>query len=87
MSVKAAQVTVDNTADLLASSDVGGQQVIIRNAGAAAVFIGPSTVSTANGYELSANGGTVDIVLGQNEEIYGICATSSRVDVLRIAAD
>jgi len=87
MAVKAAQVTVDTSADKLAESDIGGQQVIVRNAVGAAVFLGGTNAVTAGtGFELPV-GGMIDIILGQHEELWAICATSTRVDVLRFSAD
>ena len=79
MAVSSSQVSGGTSATLI-FSDAGGMagfQVTLKNKGAAAVFLGPSGVTTGNGYELAAN----DVLTREcapGEEIFGIAASGSQ---------
>lgn len=75
MAVSSGQVSVGTSATSIVSAS-NGASVRVRNAGSAAVFLGPSGVTTSNGYELAA-GSAVDLVLEAGEEVFGIVATGS----------
>lgn len=77
MAARGIRVTVATSATKLngASSDsVAGQSFLVRNRGAASVFLGGSTVTTAAGYELLAD---ESLALDVNEDVYGICASGT----------
>lgn len=75
-------VSVTTAATLLASVD-GVAEVVIKNAGAASVFLGGSGVTTATGLELAA-GATLTVQV--DEELYGIVAAGTAdAQVLRRA--
>ena len=90
MSVTAAQVSVATSATALNavdSDDSPFNSNLFRNKHAtASVFLGPSTVTTANGFELAA-GEAVSVDLRGGEILYGIVATgTATVHVLRAGA-
>lgn len=75
--IAAKQVSVGVAATSLhADSGNFGASLKVKNAGAASVFLGPSTVTTANGYELAVDE-VVDVALGAGEELFGIVAAST----------
>jgi hypothetical protein len=75
----AARVTVASTATLVSTgSTTGGSSVLIRNAGAASVYLGAVAVTTATGFELPA-GDAITVPLGPSEPVYGIVTTGTVV--------
>lgn len=78
MSVQAKQVSVGVAATSLHAETGGipGARLKLKNAGGASVFLGPSDVTPATGYEL-ATGEVTDVVLGGGEELFGIVAAAS----------
>jgi hypothetical protein len=76
--VIAARVTVTTSPTIISqnSSDVG--PLLIKNKGAASVFLGGASVTPETGYELEA-AEAVSITLGSNEAIYGIVASGTVV--------
>lgn len=76
MAVQADQVSVGTSATSLLTSGVAGARVLIRNAGAASVFLGASDVTTGTGFEL-ATGETVELPVPSGSEVFGIVATGS----------
>lgn len=87
MAVAAAQVSVGTSATVLNAVDADPQSVLVRSPSAAttSVYVGPSTVTTGNGFELPA-GGSLSMDLAAGEQLYGIVASGTQtVHVLRAA--
>ena len=89
-----AQVAVGTSAtSVLAPSTLGGapgssikgpKSSVITNQGSASVFLGGSTVTTGNGYELKA-GLSITVDISGGDTLYGVCASGTvRVDVLAV---
>lgn len=76
MAVSAAQVTVGTTATSILAVGVAGTRVLVKNAGAASVFLGPASVTTGNGFELGT-GDTVEVPLTAGAGLFGIVATGT----------
>jgi hypothetical protein len=77
-------VTVTTSATLLADAPGNPEDVTVRNAdAAAAVSVGPSNVTTANGFEVPA-GSAVSLTLNAGEALYGIGAASVVCHVLEV---
>lgn len=73
---RATRVNVGAAAVRLASGRNAGDtdtDVLIRNRGAASIFLGNDDVTTATGYEVGA-GESVGIQLGAGEPLYAIAA-------------
>ena len=78
MSLNGSVVTVAATATVIATGKVGASWVYLHApAGGNTIFVGPSTVTTANGYELH-KGETGTFWLAENDVLYGIVATSTQ---------
>jgi hypothetical protein len=71
------RVTVSTTATLIADGGGDGIKVFLKNAGAAVVVLGASTVTSATGYELAASGSIGPIELEPAERLYGIVGSGS----------
>jgi hypothetical protein len=66
------QVTVTTSATPIITDDSDGQYVRIRNMSSSrSVFLGTSSVTISNGYELVKDS-SIEMSLGPGEEIYGI---------------
>jgi hypothetical protein len=78
MAVRTQIVTVATSATKLNFPDDTniGYAIAIYNSGAATVYIGSSSVTTATGFPVAASG-TLSIDLGPSEELYGIVASST----------
>lgn len=74
--VTGARVVVGTTPTLLSQSGSEIGHALIKNAGAASVFLGGADVSPTTGYELGVSE-TLSITLGSNEALYGIVATGT----------
>ena len=77
MAAKGTRVSVATTATKLnaaGTDNVSGASILVRNRGAASVFLGASDVTTATGYELLAD---ESLALDLNEDVYGICASGT----------
>lgn len=87
MAVSSAQVTVGTTATLLTAVEAdtqAGSTLVITNASAVAVFIGPATVTTTTGLSLAAGATLPRFELNAGESVYGVVATgTAAVHVLR----
>jgi hypothetical protein len=70
------RVTVATSATLIYTGASGGSTVLIRNAGAASVYLGDAAVLTSTGFELTA-GSAVSLPVGPNDPVYGIVVTST----------
>jgi hypothetical protein len=71
----AAPVSVSTTAVSLHASNGTRRTVAIYNSGSNTVYMGGSDVTSSTGYPLAAYDDIV-MQLGENEVVYGICATS-----------
>lgn len=65
---------------------IHGQRIYLANRSGAAIFLGPSGVTDANGYELTA-GEEMELFLEKNEELFAVAGVGTigtlRLDVLR----
>lgn len=78
MSVNGSVVTVGTTATVLATGKVGASWIYLHApSGGNTVFIGPSTVTAANGLELP-KGALQTFWLAETDVLYGIVATSTQ---------
>lgn len=78
MSVNGSVVTVGTTATVLATGKVGASWIYLHApSGGNAIFIGPSTVTAANGLELP-KGALQTFWLAETDVLYGIVATSTQ---------
>lgn len=84
MAASASIVAVTSTAGLLTAADAdrsAGQRAVLKNTGAATVFVGGSGVTTATGYPLAV-GDILNLELSEGGALYGIAATTGTVAVL-----
>jgi hypothetical protein len=75
------QVSVGTTATRLDPTPVGAitrESCVVRNRGAAAVFLGGSTVTTANGFQLDP-GETFTADVQASDGLFGIVASGTVV--------
>lgn len=80
--VTVSRVTCATTATLAYTAATGGSTVLLRNAGAASVFLGPAAVTTATGWELVTGAG-LSVPLGPGDTLYCIVASgTNRVDAM-----
>ena len=70
-----AQVSVGTTATLLVAANFMDQTVWLHNTGGA-LYVGDSTVTTANGFKLDT-GDKMELPVGDNEGLYGIVASGT----------
>jgi len=78
-----AQVSVGTTPTLLVASTGFDQTVWLHNSGGGTVFLGDSSVTTANGYKLD-NGDKMQLLVGDHEGLYAITAAGTNtVGVLK----
>lgn len=91
MSVVASRPSVTTSATKIAentsgdSTDVSTLSFVLKNLTASAsIYVGPSGVTTSNGFEWAVSDGPLSIDLEPGEELYGIVAsTSQTVHVLK----
>lgn len=77
VAIAAWRVTVQPTPTLIYTAPANGGRVVIRNAGTALVYLGPSTLTIGTGFEVLA-GDAVTLTLDQAAEtVYGIVATGT----------
>jgi hypothetical protein len=82
MAVTAQRVSVGTTATALNTASTAGATLTIRN-GATAIDLGPSTVTTGQGYSLAASA-VVTVEVDGGDQLYAITGVgSSNVEVLR----
>jgi hypothetical protein len=74
-------VTVTDTATLLCSADPSNRPVYLQIIGNRTVYIGDSTVTTANGFPIVKHGAPIMGQLGPGQALYGICAAAETEDV------
>lgn len=84
--ISAERVDVGTEPTALNAADSDGmvsQEVLVKNRGAAAVDLGPSEVTTGEGFELAA-GDHVTVAVGPGEVLHAVAAAGTvRCDVLR----
>jgi len=76
VAVAAAQVSVGTSATSVLQAGDAGVEAVVRNAGAASVFLGGSGVATTDGYELEV-GSTVRLLLTAGDQLFGVVATGT----------
>jgi hypothetical protein len=78
VSLNGSVVTVGTSATVIATGKVGASWLYVHApTGGNTVFVGPSTVTTANGFELP-KGDMQTIWLAETDVLYGIVATSTQ---------
>ena len=78
MSLNGSVVTVGTSATAIATGKVGASYVYLHApTGGGTIFVGPSTVTVANGFELH-KGEAVSFWLAETDVLYGIVATSTQ---------
>jgi len=78
VSLNGSVVTVGTTATVIAIGKVGASWTYLHApTGGNSVFVGPSTVTTANGLELP-KGALHEFWLAETDVLYGIVATSTQ---------
>lgn len=85
MALNVARITAGTTAASLRSAEADqfqGQRLLVTNRGGAAVFLGPASVTTTDGFELAV-GQTLELFLEPDEDLFVVAAAAQRVDVLR----
>lgn len=81
MAVTSAQVSVTTAATLLSAVEtdsIAGESLSLNNTGAGVVYLGPSGVTTANGFPLAA-GALQFVDLQPGDNLYAIVATGTVV--------
>lgn len=74
--------TAVKLADAAGVDRASGSRVTLCNVGATELKIGPSTVTSANGFRVAASGGVFSDTLDPGEELWGVVASgSTTVDV------
>jgi len=77
-------VTVSTSATAIPTTALSNRRcIIIVNISTNDIFLGPSSVTTATGYQLAADQ-AISIDVADNVTIYGIAAGSSEVRYLEI---
>ncbi len=76
-------VTVTSTATLLVSADPTNRPVWLQITGNNTVYLGDSTVTTANGFPVAKHAAPVQGQLGPGQALYGITA-SGQTEEIRI---
>ena len=78
MSLNGSVVTIGATATVIATGKVGASWVYLHApTGANTIFVGPSSVTVANGLELP-KGALQTFWLAETDVLYGIVATSTQ---------
>jgi hypothetical protein len=78
VSLSAAVVTITTSPTLIATGLVGASWLYLHApAGGNTIFVGPSNVTTATGYELH-KGEMQQFWLAETDKLYGIVATSTQ---------
>lgn len=78
MSLGAATITITTSPTLIATGLVGASWLYLHaSTGGNTIFVGPSNVTTATGYELH-KGEMQQFWLAETDKLYGIVATSTQ---------
>lgn len=81
MSAPQRSVTVTADATLLVSADPANRPVWLQIIGNNTVYLGDSTVTTANGFPVVKHSAPIQGSLGPGQALYGICAGGQTEDV------
>lgn len=71
MAVSAARVAVSTTAVALSTAGTAGSKLVVKNTGAVAADLGPSSVTSAGGLDLAA-GASVTVEMAPGDVLYAI---------------
>ena len=74
-------VTVTSTATLLASVDPTNRPVWLQIIGNNTVYVGDSTVTTANGFPIAKHAAPIQGFLAPGQPLYGICVGGQTEEV------
>lgn len=74
-SISAAQNTVNTTASIISAANTSKNSVTVKNTGSTDMFVGPSTVTAANGFLIEAGGGCASFNI--RGALYAITASGS----------
>jgi len=74
-------ITVGETATLLASADPTNRPVWLQIIGNNTVYVGDSTVTTADGFPMVKNAAPIQGQLAPGQALYGICAATQTEEV------
>lgn len=74
-------MTVTDTATLLVSADPTNRPVWLQITGNQTVYLGDSTVTTANGFPVVKHAAPIQGNLGPGQALYGICTTGQSDEV------
>lgn len=82
MAIAARRVSVEVTATRLDTvaddaDSISGQSILVRNKGTVSVYIGPSNVTTATGFELAV-GESASFEASVGDALYGIAASGGQ---------
>jgi len=76
--LKTTQVNVSTTASKVVSTGLTNRRaILLQNKGAASIYVGDSTVTTANGIEVGS-GEVYDDILGEFGDLYAVCAAGTQ---------
>lgn len=71
-----AQISVGVTATVIAALKGHYQTVYLHNLGGGAIYLGNSDVTISNGYKFD-NGDKIEIILGPQDNLYGVVASGT----------
>lgn len=77
MSFKTAQVTVADSATLIAAARPGRRKITVTNHGATAAYLGAAGVTTATGTLLNGAAGA-QVTIETSEAVYGVVAAATQ---------
>jgi hypothetical protein len=75
--MRSTQTSVTTTATLLVASAVVNRNVLIHSISNTAIYLGGSTVTTANGFLFEKDDGYLSVTVPANETLYAIVATGT----------
>lgn len=56
--------------------------IVVQNNGATTVYLGGASVTAGSGVRVASTGGTIQLVLGPNDTLYGISGGTETVNYL-----
>ena len=75
--MRSTQTSVTTTATLLVAAAVVNRTVLIHSISNTAVYLGASTVTTANGFLFEKDDGYLSVTVPANETLYAIVSTGT----------
>jgi hypothetical protein len=75
--MRSTQTSVTTTATLLVASAVVNRTVLIHSISNTSVYLGGSTVTTANGFLFEKDDGYLSVTVPANETLYAIVSTGT----------